>query len=467
MEARGTAPWRRATSRSDRGSCSLLIVDRSIDWMPLLVHDMHYEALLHDLLEGQGADLSEGRFSFTDRTATRADRATTAAATTAATIPTTAATTRATRATRATTDRTDRADGSTKHAVLGEEKDALWDQYRHMAMYAVNDLVVNEVRVWSQKDEEMRARGDGRRASTAQMVSSTLSALHALPEHKERFRKLQVHSQICELCFQVIKSQKLVDLAAFEQDLATGVTSTGSRLDRRAVDKELLQYLQDPELSQSLKLRLLLLYEATEAAAGSYPVESLSGDGCLVGAAGQHQQLLHRQQQLLDLASAQLGPKVARQLRMLCWPQAQQPVPRESAERRRQYFRDRARQLATGGPSAHGSCDAGNSGGAVGSSSHSSAAGGAASSGGGSGQSYGAPVSGGLGSPRAARLRRWEPRLLGLLGELSAGALDPAEFPSLRRAPAAASAAPSVGRGGVASVAIFVVGGITLPEIRA
>lgn len=31
-------------------TCSLLIVDRSVDWLPLLLHDMGYEALMFDLL---------------------------------------------------------------------------------------------------------------------------------------------------------------------------------------------------------------------------------------------------------------------------------------------------------------------------------------------------------------------------------------------------------------------------------
>ncbi|CAE7885506.1 unnamed protein product, partial [Symbiodinium microadriaticum] len=40
MEARGGAPWR---SRASSETCSLLIVDRSVDWVPLLIHDLGYE----------------------------------------------------------------------------------------------------------------------------------------------------------------------------------------------------------------------------------------------------------------------------------------------------------------------------------------------------------------------------------------------------------------------------------------
>lgn len=47
---------------------------------------------------------------------------------------------------------TDRSDGAARRVVLGEEADELWHRYRHMAMYEVNELVVQEVRDWSAKE---------------------------------------------------------------------------------------------------------------------------------------------------------------------------------------------------------------------------------------------------------------------------------------------------------------------------
>ncbi|CAJ1342417.1 unnamed protein product [Effrenium voratum] len=62
-------------------------------------------------------------------------------------------------------------------------------------------------------------------------------------------------------------------------------------------------------------------------------------------------------------------------------------------------------------------------------------------------------------SPRRARLWRWRPRLATVLQDLAAGNLDPAHFRCLRSQNLAGRVH--------SSVVIFVVGGITLPEIRA
>eukprot|EP00435_Cladocopium_sp_Y103_P033926 s622_g8.t1 len=37
-----------------------------------------------------------------------------------------------------------RSDGAARRVVLGEEADELWHSYRHMAMYEVNEMVVQE-----------------------------------------------------------------------------------------------------------------------------------------------------------------------------------------------------------------------------------------------------------------------------------------------------------------------------------
>ncbi|CAJ1352740.1 unnamed protein product, partial [Effrenium voratum] len=92
-------------------------------------------------------------------------------------------------------------------------------------------------------------------SSIPKMISSTIRSVQSLPEHKDRFKKLQVHLEICERCHEALADKRLTDLVALEQDLATRVVNL------KAVDKELLQFLQDPALDLSLKLRLMLLCE--------------------------------------------------------------------------------------------------------------------------------------------------------------------------------------------------------------
>lgn len=344
METHGAA-WRDTTSSE---TCSLLIVDRSFDWAPVLVHDMGYEALMFDLLGKDGASLSESRFTFTDRS-----------------------------------------DGAARRVVLGEEADELWHSYRHMAMYEVNEMVVQEVRDWSRKDLQMRAKTSvtssssvtGSVPSMPKMVSSTISAVQALPDHKDRFRKLQIHLEICERCSEVVSSPKFQEMIALEQDLVTKGLNPKS-------EKELLAFLQDPAVKANLKLRLLMLCEA-----------------CGEGHSGR-------------LEASGLTGRNASRLRR--WSEVMRK--QREAERRDLRLRSRARSGSIEGD-------------------------------------LGASFAGDR-SPRRARLWRCRPRVTQLLQEMAAGSMD-SQFRCMRNLKRA------VGRSPNSSVVVFVVGGLTLPEVRA
>eukprot|EP00913_Durusdinium_trenchii_P029056 g27244.t1 len=52
-------------------------------------------------------------------------------------------------------------DGAVRRVVLGEEADELWNTYRHMAMYEVNEQVVHEVNKWREKDVGPAEEGTG------------------------------------------------------------------------------------------------------------------------------------------------------------------------------------------------------------------------------------------------------------------------------------------------------------------
>eukprot|EP00434_Breviolum_minutum_P042407 symbB.v1.2.037744.t1/scaffold5652.1/size24899/1 len=216
------------------------------------------------------------------------------------------------------------------------------------------------------------------------IVSSTISAVQSLPDHKDRFKKLQIHMEICERCSEVLSSPKFQDIIALEQDLVTkGLNAKG--------EKELLLLLQDPTVNPTLKLRLLMLCEA----AGE-------GHGGRLEASG-------------------LKGRTASRLRR--WSEVMRKH-READRRDRRDLRMRARSGSLEGDVA-------------------------------------ASFAGGERSPRRARLWRWRPRLANLLQDMAAGSLDSGQFRCMRNLNRVASRSPN------SSVVIFVVGGITLPEIRA
>mmetsp|Transcript_1056 Transcript_1056/g.1891 ORF Transcript_1056/g.1891 Transcript_1056/m.1891 type:complete len:678 (+) Transcript_1056:89-2122(+) len=201
----------------------VIIIDRAHDWPAMLIHDLHYENAIYDLLGGASASVRDKTFKHDDR-------------------------------------------GVEKVYSLVDDKEELWAQFKHQAVWHVQDDVGQEVKRWAQRDEEMKSRTAHATGSNsmASMASKAMNALQSLPEHKELFAKLQVHSDICHKCFDTMEDQKLIDVASFEQELLTGVDASGRDLLSRKIEKELDNFLADPDISAKTKYRLMLLYLASQ-----------------------------------------------------------------------------------------------------------------------------------------------------------------------------------------------------------
>lgn len=194
----------------------VLIVDRSIDWTSSLLHDMHYEALIYDLIKSASREQSTSS-------------------------------------------------NSKELLNVGGPKDPFWDEYRHLPIWVVNDLVCAETKKWTAQDDERRAQA---KAGSNNVAAEVVQALQTLPEFKERYDKISAHADACQQCFQTLQSQGLVDLTELEQDLATGVDSSGKALANKRIEKQLKDQLANPKIGEGSKLRLLLLYLCSELGAG-------------------------------------------------------------------------------------------------------------------------------------------------------------------------------------------------------
>lgn len=370
VEARG-ALWaaQGGSGAALRGTCDLLIVDRAFDWTPLLVHDMHYEALAYDMLSDSAVIAEGGQFK---------------------------------RRTPAAPD--------APLAAVPDQRDELWQDYRHLPLWRVTDDLVARIDRWQRRNDEMRppagtsTEGSVSAKAVSLQVARTLEAVQGLPQHMRSFEALLLQQQLCLECKQAL-GRSLLRAATFEQDLAAGVAADGRarRLSapqapaprqrccgaEPAVRRELGQYLEDPHLDADAKLRLLLLYLASPEGLKCPVKDRFELAAHLPG--GRHTQFLAH-----------------------CWASLQRPEPRQAASRRRRRCRER---LGLGRPDS---------------------------------------------SPRSADFSRWEPRLRQLLEDLAAGTLDPQEFPECRPPEHSVTFDPV----GHRALIVFVVGGVTLPEAR-
>merc|ERR1712039_311853 len=133
-----------------------------------------------------------------------------------------------------------------------------------------------------------------------------------------RSERLALHHDMCERVKKIVDDSKLVEVAEFEQDLATGVDRGGKEVSDKGLEKDLRAQLIDPQLSVSVKTRLLLLF-----------LSSTEG----MGISEAKRKDLAR---FLDLQDRQLP--VSKH-----WADAQRRESPEVVARRKQRFRDRAR----------------------------------------------------------------------------------------------------------------------------
>mmetsp|Transcript_105652 Transcript_105652/g.297189 ORF Transcript_105652/g.297189 Transcript_105652/m.297189 type:complete len:658 (+) Transcript_105652:62-2035(+) len=214
--------------------CTLVILDRTFDLATVLAYDLRYEAFLYDALGVDIELLGENKCDYVDTS-----------------------------------------DFARKKTVLTPEKDNYFGRYRHLPLWEVNTMVADGIRTWADRDAKMRENTTSQSESQngmRQMVASTLNAMQALPEHKETFGKLHVHSEICAKCTEFLEQQGLIELSTVMQDLICGVDVDANAIVERSLDKTMLSMLRDPMKSADTKARLLLLYStsalgATDAAA--------------------------------------------------------------------------------------------------------------------------------------------------------------------------------------------------------
>jgi len=328
--------------------CSVVIIERSFDWASSLALDMTYEPLVFDILGGSSIKVDECTFRYVDHNDEQV----------------------------------------TRNAVLSQEADSLWEKYRFMPVWLVNDLIVEEVKQYARKDEEMKS------SNKRQSIAETLQALQSLPAHKEYFTKLQVHSDICNQCFAELEAKRLVSVCALEQDLITRADSSNAESAWK-LEKQLKVMLQDAELSPEAKMRLLLLYFATTESDVSLQKRS------------ELTQVASFERKDEDTAQSHRWGNAVEQAR------ERYPIRAKTATRRKQRLLQWTQ--------AKGSSN-----------------------------------------PQDVKLRRYQPRCRELLEDACAGRLDAGDFVELGARASGPSAAASTPK----SVVLFIVGGLSLPEVR-
>ncbi|KDO25635.1 hypothetical protein SPRG_20705 [Saprolegnia parasitica CBS 223.65] len=200
---------------------TLLFVERSQDQLCPLVHEVTYQAMVYDLLDGAG--LQGDAISYPAETQT-------------GTV--------------------------TKQALLNEH-DALWTELRHTHIAEVSKDIGGRMAALSSSNAGTSLQGKGK----APDVSQLAAALRELPEFRDTLSKLSQHLYLAGKTLDEYTKHNLLGVSTLEQSLATGVDESGKKIKLPKVLKDMEDLLGDPKIPASDKARLLAIFIITQDAA--------------------------------------------------------------------------------------------------------------------------------------------------------------------------------------------------------
>ena len=201
---------------------SLLIVDRSIETSPMFLHDFFYEALALDILDGIESDNTGVQWALGATTDT------------------------ATSVVPSFEYKTMTGKGEEKRKVLlSEFSDPFWGKYKYEHFRVVSDLIRGEL-------------GELTSKIAVSPSEDPLATLRKLPEYQDTISKLGVHIELSKKLMDVFEKLKLMDVAKVEQELATGIDDDGKEINCAKIFSSLAGLLG--HVGPEERLRVVLLY---------------------------------------------------------------------------------------------------------------------------------------------------------------------------------------------------------------
>lgn len=211
--------WKSNESR-DRGT--LLIVDRSIDPVSPIMHEYTYQAMCNDLLKINGE---------------------------LCTLP---------------EDMKPESKQEGDDVLVLSEDDTLWLDFRHEHIGKVLGDVTQKFKEF--KTTNNMAKLQTGNASENASVKDMIAAMKAMPTYKDTMKKYHKHVSMAEACMTKFDRKRLKELGELEQDLATGFTDEGKPIEPMECKKQLVSLIKADDVSVLDKLRLLMVYLASQGA---------------------------------------------------------------------------------------------------------------------------------------------------------------------------------------------------------
>jgi len=146
-----------------------------------------------------------------------------------------------------------------KKSVLLGEIDQLWPVLRHKHIADTINYVIENFNEFIRTNKAVQLQTKKKEVTSLKEMGD---AMKAMPQFQELLNKYSLHIHMAGQCMKVFKHKQLDVLGLLEQEMATGEDEKGNK--SKNVVSRLTPYLSDAQVSQEEKLRLLMLYNASQ-----------------------------------------------------------------------------------------------------------------------------------------------------------------------------------------------------------
>lgn len=197
---------------SSRPQGILLVTDRSMDLMAPLVHEFTYQAMAHDLLPIHDNEKTTFRLTINEGTP----------------------------------------EAEEKDMELSD-KDKVWVDNRHRHMKDTIDKLMGDFQKFLDQNPHFTNAN-----SDTTSLNAIKDMLAGLPQFQEMKETYSLHLTMAQECMNIFQHHKLPDIASSEQTMATGLDEDFRK--PKEVLEAVVQLLDDDAISQSDRLRLIIVY---------------------------------------------------------------------------------------------------------------------------------------------------------------------------------------------------------------
>ena len=217
--------------RSSRDSNSLLIIlDRSVDPVGPLLHDLFYEALVHDVVPL--SSFGEVSFSYTN----------------------------------------DKGDQKVKTVPFADPLDPIWNRCKHMHLA---DFLVDINQAWSKFQYDFAEFFPGKDGNAGSVDLRT--RLERMSEFTEKHTQFSKHIHLQGKLTRALEERALQDICQLEMLMVNGRDVWDSVVDTSGLMSSLSNLLREAALCNEDKMRLLIIYYAAVGSAASDEAAASAG----------------------------------------------------------------------------------------------------------------------------------------------------------------------------------------------